>query len=314
MLKKRDVFHKKYFYVIFLIILVLLAGILFFKKPKDLSVTIFTKPYNISSECETTDYLSVNILINQQDTYFTSLDKINSSYLQDNYGNSIKLVIVNINLEDNDYTIYDKVYYNYTYKFKVDFCVNSDYELYMEKAVLSLNYANNLHSKINIGSFSYYKHLPNAERMSTNYLAAVTNSDNGTGLWGVKLGLRSMSREDITIKNLKFLDGTIERSEVIKGENKDITNINSCIPSYPTIDGVKELNYTLEYNTPLYFTIGINYLKNNFILPLNCFGIRVKYIYMENYYYYYITPFMFYKSTYFRIPFEELEMITYAYK
>lgn len=244
------------FLVITIIILLIPSRI------KDDKLLYLKKNYNLSSNINKNDYLNIEILINNNKSYFIDKNQIIHSYLTDDEITSIvDLEIVDV--INNDYNIVyeNEKYYSYTLIFKVLFKTSTFLEWYIDDVKLMLGYNGNKNYEIEIGNFSFIK-LEDSNNIITisNVSSLLSNIGNNKYLTALVLGIRSTKDEELLLEKIKIMN-----EDIIIGNNI------SKIDNLPDSNNFKEvLGY--EYINQLSGDGIVNYEINNeikyFIIPL----------------------------------------------
>ena len=279
----------------------LIVGIALFKTPKNTKLTTYLYPYSYVSKIESKDTINIKLLIDNKKSYFLDKDKITNSYIGGLDG-KIKLNVNSIDASDTKIRIKGNDYFLVNYYFDVDLNVDSEYELFINKAYLYLTLANGISTNIYIGSFSYYKYEDTIDKISITNLKAINNKQGQDGFYGIIAGIRNLSHTDIIINDIKLLDGNI----------KNIT--------FKTIDSIESANYE-DYFSTLDFQNSITLKKDdityiaatfdadtNLMYPASEIGLKIS----TDAGNYYIEKFTFYKLNY--LDTSSLNFTIYEYK
>ena len=274
---------RKIFFGILILMSIALIGIAIFKRPKKTKLSAILYPYNLVSKVENSDIIDIKLLINNKKSYFLSKDKITNAYLSGIEG-KLKLIPSNISLSDVTMKIKGDDYYLVHYYFKIDANIESNYELYLSKAYLYMNFSDTLSTNIHIGSFSYYKYEESIDKIGITSLKAINEKDGQSGFFGCLIGLRNITNSDININNIKILDENIKNIKYqIIDEIKDSTKYEDYDSAY------YETNLTLNKNSILYIMLSFD-SSSALMMPVEEAGIMVdtnvgKYI-IENFVFY----------------------------
>lgn len=278
-----------------------LIGFAFFKGREKIKVSALTYPYSLVSKIDNNDKIDIKLLINNDDSYFTRHEKIESAYISGIEG-KIKLNIDNIEFSDKTIKIKDEKYYIVHYYFDIDNKFDSNYYLFINKAYLYLNFSNNVNANIYIGSFTYVKYENNYEDISLSNLKAITEKDTNDGFFGILIGIRNNQDQIIKIKSIDLLDGNIKNIKM-----KIINKIDSSEYN----DYFNDLNYInnveIDKFGQIYLAISFEY-DNNLIFPPSNIGMKINLGDKS----YYLDNFPFYNKT--SIDLSKYELNIYEYK
>lgn len=277
-----------------------LIGIAVFKSPKKTKVSAILYPYNLVSKVESSDTIDIKLLINNKKSYFLDKDKITNAYLSGIEG-KLKLVPSSISLSDVTMKIKGDDYYLVHYNFKIDASIESNYELYLSKAYLYMNFGGTLSTNIYIGSFSYYKYEESIDKIGITNLKAITEKEGKSGFFGCLIGLRNITNADININNIKILDENIKNIKYqVIDEIKDSTKYEDYnITSYSD-------NITLNKNSLTYIALEFD-SSNTLMMPVEEAGLAIN----TSVGTYIIENFVFYKQNILNI--KDYEFTIYEY-
>ena len=278
-----------------------LIGFALFKGREKIKVSALTYPYSYVSKVNNNDVIDIKLLINNNDSYFTRMEKIESAYISGIEG-KMKLNIEKIEISDKKTKIKDDDYYLVHYYFNIDAKFDSNYYLFIKKAYLYLTYSNGTSTNIYIGSFTYVKYDDNYQDLSISSLKAINSKAGNDGFYGILIGIRNNKDELININSIELLDGNI----------KDVKmKIVDDITSSEYNDYFNDLNYVnkVEINNfgQLYLAISFEY-DDNLVFPPSNIGLKIN----LNDASYYLDNFPFYTKT--SLDLSKYDLIIYEYK
>ena len=254
------------------------------KIPKTFTIAVIPKSYNIVSLIEEEDFLFINVLVDTKKTFVNNLNNVTSAAITNEDGEQLSLKILEIEDLESEIKINNKIFYQYLYKFKIDFHSTNELAFELNNAYLSLNYTCDIMLEVNIGSFSYYKFLNLAnEYLSISKLKSIVNNINGVKtLAAIDIGLRNTTNKMITIKNIIPLDGNIvfafnESVPSTMLEYKTDILIDELLEyPYNFIGSVcGDFNYTLAPGDNKSFLFPLKYYK---IYALNKLGFMIVFV------------------------------------
>lgn len=207
---------KKIHYVmIFLTVALLVVGlvIIFAKQSNTLKVTAFPMAHNLVSSYSEEEELSVNLLVNSPKTHLTDLSSITSCSVSDrDRENQLPLTLLDISPSKEPVFLRNENYYAFQFRFKVDFTTDSDYQLEIPEAFLTIG-SNKADEDVilYIGSFSFYKvsSFSNDDFYVTRLRGLVNYWNLGKTLVAVEIGIKNVSASDLVISRVKPLDGNV---------------------------------------------------------------------------------------------------------
>ena len=262
-----------------------LIGIAVFKRPRKTKVSTISYPYNLVSNLENEDIVDIKLLINNKKSYFLDMNKISNAYISGIEG-KLKLIIKEICISDVKMKIKNEDYYLVHYYFKIDTNIDSNYELFISKAYLYLNFSNELSTNIYIGSFSYYKYENSIDSIGLTNLKAINEKNGKSGFYACLMGLRNITNSSVSIENIKLLDENIKNIKIYKiDEIKDSTKFED----YDI--GVEENNILIPANTVAYLMLSFDE-SSKLMMPVEEAGIKID----TNLGSYIIENFVFYKQ------------------
>ena len=276
---------RKIFFGILIIMSIALIGIAIFKGPKKTKVSAILYPYNLVSKVENNDTIDIKLFVSNKNSYFLNKDKITSAYISGIEG-KLKLVPIEIVLSDVKMKIKNEDYYLVHYYFKIDASIDSNYELYLSKAYLYMNFSNEMTTNIYIGSFSYYKYEESIDSIGITNLKVINEKEGKTGFFGCLIGLRNITNADILINSIKILDENIKNTKCqVIDEIKDSTKYEDYISS------IKPEDANISANGVTYIMLSFDE-ASKLMMPVEEAGLKVD----TNVGTYFIENFVFYKQ------------------
>lgn len=273
---------KKYFpfFIIGGSLIVVIIIAIIFKPQNTIELTTFPQAYNIVSLLDEKDHLSINLYINQRDSYLINCDNISYAYINDKQNNQLKLKINRIEATGEYLQTNRKKYYGYQFRFEVPINVTSELTLTLKEANLILEYIQGIKVEIGIGSFSYYK-VPNygGEEITINKLKGVVNEIEGSKtLVGLGLGIKNHMNQPVIIKRIIPLDVNIfvssqDYQEIDSFETtNDISNLLGY--RYDVNYQKNSDNLNLEIKDEGFYLFPLKYIKN---IMINKLGFIIEY-------------------------------------
>lgn len=291
--------RKKIIIIVCLVVIVVtLALTLIFTNSKKTKVISFRKNYDVSSYVDEKDEFNVNFLINNKKSYFVDKKQINTCFLTNKENDEmIDLKIIDI-INNSEKIKYQKDnFYSFTFRFLIDFKIDSNYEWNNKDAFIVIKYNDNKIYNLNIGMLSFNKICEN-ERTDftiTNIKATTSVVKDNSYLAGILIGLRILNNKSLTINKVDLLNGGVSvGKEVIMLDKVPDTNEFKDIVGYDFKESVKgngSINYEINDSKTYYFYIPLYYEED---LIINKFPIKFTYTinnevkedYLVNYVYY----------------------------
>ena len=226
-------------------------------------VTTIKESYSMLASVNKKPALSVNLYVNQKDSYITNIDKISSCYIRSYNNDDIYQVAIDDISIINQTSIKKENYYVYNYQlsFKVDLLD----DVIIKEAYLVLNYNNSKSLDIMIGSISIYNgEVKNDSEVSLSCMKAITSKTNNQ-IAIEAIVLRLNSKCPVTIKSIECLDCNLVTKKMMQcsyDDTNSLTDINNLVSvSEVSFDGKIEVVIKIDY---LY-----KYEINNFPLKIN---------------------------------------------
>ncbi len=279
---------KIHYVIIFLIVSLLVVGlvIVFAKQSSTLKVTAFPVAHNLVSSYSEEEELSVNLLVNSPSTHLTDFNSITSCSVSDREReNQLPLTLVAINPSKEPVFLRNENFFSFEFRFKVDFTTDSDYQLEIPEAFLTIG-SNKTDEDVfmYIGSFSFYKvsSFFHDNFYVTRLRGLVNVVNSGKTLVAVEIGIRNVTSTNLIISRIKPLDGNVTVS------NSDVTEtLNYPYQASDSIDSVLGFDYQVSgVGDNSILGIEIPEGENaSFLLPLkyviemktNSFGLLIEY-------------------------------------
>ena len=228
-----------------------------------IKVTTIKESYSMLTSVNKKPSLSVNLYVNQKDSYITNIDKISSCYIHSYNNDDIYQVVIDDISIINQTSIKKENYYVYNYKlsFKVDLLD----DVIIKEAYLVLNYNNSKSLDIMIGSISIYNgEIKNDSEVYLSCMKAITSKANNQ-IAIEAIVLRLNSKCPVTINSIECLDCNLVTKKMMQcsyDDTNSLTDINNLVSiNEVSFDGNIELVIKIDY---LY-----KYEINNFPLKIN---------------------------------------------
>lgn len=303
---------KSIYLGIAVVVLALLVGAFFINRPREIHVSAYTKPYSVNSQIHIKDSVDIELLMDQADSFYSDKEQIVSSYIKGDEG-QVKLNITGIYLESSNILVYDEKYYIFHYVFEIDFKTSDDYELFIKDAILELEYKNGVKSKLNIGSFSYYKYSESSEDLMISNLRVINKYKNDTNFYGFQIGLRNLSTYDIEVHNIKLLDINAKIGEILEldamNESKEIEDYFN---NYESIEENNNIKLNINSKENKCYTIALSNMDEyNLMYPLERAGILIEYTINGEYKTFVFENFLFYEQSFVDLSKYKFDIYTY---
>lgn len=286
------------------------------KKHETLKITTFEKAYNLISTFQEEDELSIDIYINQDETYINDNSSVVSCMVSDQNGNnqlSLKLKDINkldqVQLSNNNF-------YLYNFTFTILLQTDELFSLELDDAFLVINYQQEETIKLAIGSFSLYK-IPNfgCEDLQIYQLKGLVNDfNNMKTIVGLGIGFINKSNETIKITKVIPLDTNVmvSNQDVIlcDGSFSPNTNINLILGyDYQLSNGNSESSLSIDLEEGFYL-FPLKYKKER---SINKIGLLIEYEINGEMKKMYYDDFTFFTNSYYTKE-EVSELVFYTYE
>lgn len=195
--------------IMVIMIVLIILGMSMFKDKRDIKLISFKKNYNVTSTLENDENLYVNLLLNDDRSYFTDKNQITKCNLVDkSKDESIELLIKTITNDGRKIEYGNDDYRSYIFEFIINLNIDSFFTWYISNALLEISYNNGVTYSIKIGNFSYVK-VDNDENnyFSISNIKPLTyQKDNNEYLGGIILGIRNLRDISYEINSIDILN------------------------------------------------------------------------------------------------------------
>lgn len=299
---------KKILLVFGILLVIGLTILCFIASNKQIEVGVIKKAYNNLTKIDESDYLEVYIYLNQQSSYITDIDLIESSNISSE-DELVNCQIIGINLMGEE-RILNKTYYLYSFNMLIAKAFSD--KLVLEDARLNIDYANGRSIDLSIGSVSLNK-VDNANsfnHLNLNQVKAIISDDDKPFISGILL--KFDTKKEVTIKSVKVMDCNVcvNGQIVCSNEKIDNTNINEYLDhEYNAKDfSDVEMNYKVSSNDFLLLTLGYKGTLHPY-----SFALDIEYEVDGKMYHYYTDKMVLYKSYNYKISYNDFTIYEYEY-
>jgi len=183
-------------------LLVVFIGLLFIPGHRNLKVITSPKIFSILKSSDN-EYIEIELLVNQKDTYYFNKDYISSMSIKSEFDEEIiPLVIHNISYSNNQYDYENDLFYLVNLSVSIGF-ESEEFLISFEKAFLDILYDNEENLKLYVGEFNYlFNDNLNSDLGISNLTSTVHNNEGINTVSGIFIELYNRSTENLVINRL----------------------------------------------------------------------------------------------------------------
>ena len=283
------------------------------KRENVLSITTIKRSYSMVTLKEQSEDMVVPIFFSVKDNYYVKINNINECMIVDmNEENGLKVDVIDIVDIREELKLNDKVFYCYSFKIKIN--TNINYNL--KEAYLKIIYLCD-EIKINIGSFDYQivEKFGGDELVSLSNLKGIINEEgNEKDIYGVFVGLKNKSNENIKITNIEVLNTNYRTSiyevkeiDYIPEFTDNVSDILGYEYNYYKINETNGLSIYIDSNNTKFIFVHLKKIGN---FNSNGFGLMIEIEIGKIKKNIYFDDFLFYTAKE-KLRYEDFEVVNY---